>query len=82
MRWNPDCGVRLLKAAVVVIPDCRRQSYQKERRPGINCARELQESTIREEQMRHGMNILRSEKHKIFGMHINKISISPFDSKR
>ena len=30
----------------------------------------------------HGMNILRSEGHEIYGMHINKISLSPFDSKR
>jgi len=28
------------------------------------------------------MNILRSEGHEIYGMHINKISLSPFDSKR
>ena len=33
-------------------------------------------------QLRHGMNILRSEGHEIYGMHINKISLSPFDSKR
>ena len=30
----------------------------------------------------HGMNILRSEGHEIYGMHLNKISLSPFDSKR
>jgi len=28
------------------------------------------------------MNILRSEGHEIYGMHLNKISLSPFDSKR
>ena len=28
------------------------------------------------------MNILRSEGHEIYGMHVNKISLSPFDSKR
>ena len=33
-------------------------------------------------QQRHGMNILRSEGHEIYGMHVNKISLSPFDSKR
>ena len=33
-------------------------------------------------QLRHGMNILRSEGHEIYGMHINKISLSPFDSQR
>ena len=34
------------------------------------------------EQQWHGMNILRSEGHEIYGVHINKISLSPFDSKR
>lgn len=33
-------------------------------------------------QLHHGMNILRSEGHKIYGMHVNKISLSVFDSKR
>ena len=33
-------------------------------------------------QLRHGMNILRSEGHVIYGMYVNKISLSPFDSKR
>ena len=26
--------------------------------------------------------MLRSEDHEIYGMHVNKISLSPFDSKR
>ena len=29
-----------------------------------------------------GMNIIRSEGHEIYGMHLNKISLSPFDTKR
>ena len=33
-------------------------------------------------QLWHGMNILRSAGHEIHGMHVNKISLSPFDSKR
>jgi len=28
------------------------------------------------------MNILRSQKHEIYGMYVNKISLSPFDSKK
>ena len=28
------------------------------------------------------MNILQSEGHEIYDMHLNKISLSPFDSKR
>lgn len=31
---------------------------------------------------RHGMNVLRSEGHRIYGQHLNKLSLSPFDSKR
>jgi hypothetical protein len=31
---------------------------------------------------RHGMNVLRSERHRIYGQHLNKVSLSPFDSKR
>ena len=31
---------------------------------------------------RHGMDVLRSERHHIFGQHLNKVSLSPFDSKR
>ena len=30
----------------------------------------------------HEMNVLRSEGHEIYGVHVNKISLSPFDSKR
>ena len=33
-------------------------------------------------QLRHGMNILRSEGHEIYGILVNKISLSAFDSKR
>ena len=28
------------------------------------------------------MDVLRSEKHHIYGQHLNKVSLSPFDSKR
>ena len=31
---------------------------------------------------RHGMNILRSLGHQLYGIHVNKLSLSPFDSKR
>ena len=40
------------------------------------------ETLLSAKQQRHGMNILRSERHEIYGMHVNKISLSPFDSKR
>ena len=31
---------------------------------------------------RHGMNTLRSMNHQLYGLHVNKFSLSPFDSKR
>ena len=31
---------------------------------------------------RHGMDVLRSEGHRIYGQHLNKVSLSLFDSKR
>ncbi len=30
----------------------------------------------------HGMNTLRSINHQLYGLHVNKLSLSPFDSKR
>lgn len=30
----------------------------------------------------HGMNTLRSMNHQLYGFHVNKLSLSPFDSKR
>ena len=44
--------------------------------------RHYRETLFGREQLWHGMNILRSEGHEIYGMHLNKISLSPFDSKR
>ena len=32
--------------------------------------------------VRHGMDVLRSERHRIYGQHLNKVSLPPFDSKR
>jgi len=31
---------------------------------------------------RHGMDVLRPKGHRIYGQHLNKVSLSPFDSKR
>ena len=43
---------------------------------------QYKETLIGKKQLWHGMNMLRSEGHEIYGMHVNKISLSPFDSKR
>ena len=43
---------------------------------------QYKETLFGAKQLWHGMNILRSEGHEIYGMHVNKISLSAFDSKR
>ena len=43
---------------------------------------QYKETLLGAKQQWHGINILRSEGHKIYGMHLNKISLTPFDSKR
>ena len=40
------------------------------------------ESLFGRKQFMHKMKILRSEGHEMYGMCMNKISISPFDTKR
>ena len=43
---------------------------------------QYKETLFGTKQLWHGMNILRTKGHEIYGMHVNKISLSPFDSKR
>ena len=43
---------------------------------------QYKETLFASKQLWHRINILRSEGHEIYGMHVNKISLSPFDSKR
>ena len=40
------------------------------------------EALFGKEQYMHKMKILRSEGHEMYGMYMNKLSISPFDTKR
>ena len=43
---------------------------------------QYKETLFGKKQLWHGMNILRSQKHEIYGIYVNKIWLSPFDSKR
>ena len=43
---------------------------------------QYKETLFGTKQLWHGMNILRSERREIYGMHVNKTLLSPFDSKR
>ena len=44
--------------------------------------KQYKETLFGKKQLWHGMNILRSEGHEIYGMYVNKKSLSSFDSKR
>ncbi|GFS10029.1 hypothetical protein ElyMa_006636600 [Elysia marginata] len=43
---------------------------------------QYKEALFSKKTFRHGMNVLRSKKHHIYGEYLNKISLSPYDSKR
>ena len=43
---------------------------------------QYREALFSKKTFRHGMDVLLLEKHHIYGQHLNKISLSPFDSKR
>ena len=43
---------------------------------------QYKEALFEKETFRHGMDVLRSERHRIYGQRLNKVSLSPFDSKR
>ena len=43
---------------------------------------QYKESLFNSKTFRHGMNTLRSEGHQIYGLHVNKISLCPLDTKR
>jgi hypothetical protein len=43
---------------------------------------QYKESLFEKKVFHHGMNSLRSKGHKIYKLHINKVSLSPMDTKR
>ena len=43
---------------------------------------QYKEALVEKQTFRHGMDVLRSERHHIYGQRLNKILLSPFDSKR
>ena len=43
---------------------------------------QYKEALFRKRTFRHSMDVLRSERHHIYGQRLNKVSLSPFDSKR
>ena len=43
---------------------------------------QYKEALFEKQTSRHGMDVLRSERHYIYGQRLNKVSLSPFSSKR
>ena len=43
---------------------------------------QYKEALFEKQTFRHSMDVLRSERHRIYGQRLNKASLSPFDSKR
>ena len=43
---------------------------------------QYREALFEKKTFRHGMDVLQAERHRIYGLHLNKVSLSPFDSKR
>ena len=43
---------------------------------------QYKESLFGMQTFHHGMDVLWSERHRIYGQHLNKVSLSPFDSNR
>ena len=88
MQWNPHSRVRLSETENVLDPEERRKKHKKAK--GVEkCVvkkqimhEQYKETLFGKKQLGHGMDILRSQRHEIYGMYVNKISLSPFDSKR
>ena len=43
---------------------------------------QYKEALFERRQFLHGMNMILSEGHEVYSMHVNKVSLSPFDTKR
>ena len=43
---------------------------------------QYKEALFEKQTFRHSMDVLRSERHRVYGQHLRKVSLSPFDSKR
>ena len=43
---------------------------------------QYKEALFEKQTFRQGIEVLRSDRHRIYGQQLNKVSLSPFDSKR
>ena len=92
-KMKDECGGRAIKEVVAVRPkmysvEVGEKNVRKAK--GVKkCVIEKEithehykEALFERKQFLHKMKILRSEGHEMYGMRMNKISISPFDTKR
>ena len=89
MQWNPHSRVRVcLRPKMYSILKADEKDIKKAKGVKKSVVKkqimheQYKEALFGKKKLLHGMNILRSEGHEIYGMHLNKISLSPFDSKR
>ena len=68
-----EAGGRNIKKAMGVKKNVVRKHIRHE---------QYKEALFEKQTFRHGMDVLRSDRHRIYGQHLNKVSLSPFDSKR
>ena len=92
-KMNDECGGDVIEEVVAVRPKMHsvnksgKKHKQGEGREKNVIEREIthehyKEALFGRKQFMHKMKILRSEDHEMYGMCMNKISISPFDTKR
>lgn len=87
MRWNANFRGCFHRAKNVLHFEGRQKNIQKAKGVKKSVVKkqirheQYKETFFGKKQMWHGMNILRSKGPDIFGMPVNKISLSPFDSK-
>ena len=93
-KMKDECEGRVIKEAVAIRP--KMYSVLEENQKNIRKAKGVKKNVVEKEvrhehykealfekkQFCHGMNILRSEGHEIYGMHVNKVSLSLFETKR
>jgi len=89
-----ECAGRVIDEAVAIRP--KMYSIMEEKEKNVKKAKGVKESVAEKEiqheqykealfekkQFWHGMNILRSEGYEIYGMRVDKVSLSAFDKKR
>ena len=88
-----ECEGRTITEAVAIRP--KMYSVLEEKQKSIRKAKVVKKNVVGKEfrhehykdaffakkQFWHRMDILRSEGHKIYGIRVNKVSLSPFDTK-